>query len=233
LLDFSVVRPQLQRQPGHDCEAHGMKAVRHPSTPFSIAIILDVRRLSLFGMNTHPENLIERKMDEKTKAELERLFNQDRARAVVAQKTTDERAERESASVAKFSKICSAIIQPAMKEVGDLASSHGWKYDIQERSETAESSGKYSPARITMEFRRNDDKISRPYGSSTVPHFSVICDKREDSGSFHASTIGQGHGGTSASEGGAKLDAINSALVHSKMLNYLRRLLEDAKPISY
>jgi hypothetical protein len=44
-------------------------------------------------------------MDEKTKADLERLFGKDKERVAAVAQAADAQAERESASLAKFTKI--------------------------------------------------------------------------------------------------------------------------------
>jgi hypothetical protein len=168
-------------------------------------------------------------MDDKLKAELSKLFEKDEERVVAVQRATDEQKVREAASLAEFERIRDQIVKPAMAEVSELVRQHGWQSAISTRNDEEHPDGRREPAAITIAFARGAPPRSHDH---QVPHFSVVCDKRGDGVNFHESTIGQGHGGSSSSSGSAKLHEITGELIQARLVKYLGKLLNDAKPFA-
>jgi|SRR5208283_4319738 len=132
-------------------------------------------------------------MDDKLKAELSSLFDKDHERASAVEKARSEKASKEAQLVAEFIRICTDIIEPAMREIGDFARTRGWDYRIVSKEERSEPNGRLDPAEIRIDFFRSGE-IPRP--AHEQASFSVICDKQDGAAQFHESTMGPGHGGS-------------------------------------
>jgi hypothetical protein len=116
-----------------------------------------------------------------------------------------------------------------MEEIRAFVSQHGWKCNVTSRDDIVQSDGRATPANISISFVRNGE---RPTHDHQTPSYSVSCNKREDSADFYGSTIGQGHGGSGSGDGSMKMDTFTTEAIHDRLVKFITKLLEDAKPYS-
>jgi hypothetical protein len=116
------------------------------------------------------------------------------------------RLERRAKFATDFMATASAVVAPAMREVATLIKDKGWSFC--------------------------PNKQSRTCADYRYPHFSVVCDTLRKKVQFSTSTIGPGHGGSGLTVGDAELHELPSDLIQAKLIDYVKKLLNDAKPYS-
>jgi hypothetical protein len=170
-------------------------------------------------------------MDEKTKFEIDTLLEIDRGRQTAFEDVNGDHVKRDVVALQKFKRLRSEIIAPAMREIAELAAASGWKYSLSEQDETTRFGGRSNRANICATFSRGG--AASGYSSSSLPNFIVAYVKHEDSAEFYESTLGSGHGGTAGRMGSVKLDAITYEFIQSRLVQYMKNLIEDSRPASY
>ena len=167
-------------------------------------------------------------MDDEVKARLQELLDRDKTKAEAVKFKADVEAEAAEKFVQDFLVVRDDIVIPAMQEISDFISGQGWGCDITPSGELRSGKGGTEAAKVTMTFYRGSQpnhQIGRDQ-----PRFTASCDKRAKCVSFHSSTIGPNHGGSSGSAGTMKLSEIDAGSVQSKVTEYFAKLLKDAAP---
>lgn len=171
-------------------------------------------------------------MKDELQQKLQAMFAKDRERVEKVRTADDERRDREAAFLVEFAKIREEVIKPALNDVAAAVAEQGWTTEITE-SDEREQNGRggavtVDTPRITLSFFRG----AKPnyYQWHEYPHFSVRGDKRAGKANFHTSTTGPGHGGSSGGAGDIALGEITADVIHSKVVEYIGKLLGDAKP---
>jgi hypothetical protein len=168
-------------------------------------------------------------VDDELKAKLQGLFDADKQRKETVVKQIDERQEREKQFMLDFSRVREEVIRPTFEELSTFVNGQGWQTDISvEDEDRHDHSGKVEArARITLSFFRDKPNYHRWHD---YPHFSIMPDKRAAEVTFHTSTIGPGHGGQSGGAGSAKLDQLKPEFIQERAVEFVKKLLGDAKP---
>lgn len=171
-------------------------------------------------------------MDDKVKDTLGKLFAQDRERKEQVAARENQREQDEASRLEQFNKLRDEIIQPALEEIAEFVRQQGWSAEVhfqeeKARTDRGRATGSFDPPRIGIFFARTGNPR---WWSHETPHFSVIANKREGSVNFHASTIGEGHGGSSGGQGSVAIGELTKEFLQERVTAYLEKLMRDSAP---
>lgn len=171
-------------------------------------------------------------VDDKVKGALGKLFAEDKARKEKVVARENEREQTEAARLEQFNTLKSEVIRPAFQEIADFVTEQGWAVEIHEEGEKARrdrgrETATFDPPRIGLYFARSGKP--KPWSHQT-PHFSAIANKRDGTVMLHASTIGEGHGGSAGGQGSAAMEDVTTDFLHERITAYLEKLMRDSAP---